>query len=183
MKSAKGSTLLPYPSSATTPTTATCLTSPLRNGKKINFDHPDALETDLLVEHLVRLRAGEAVDVPVYDFSTHTRTEEGQRLEAARIVILDGMLVLADVRIREILDVKVFVDTDADIRFIRRMRRDIRERGRSVESIVDQYQLTVRPMHLAFVEGSRTFADIVIPGEGRNRGAIDHLVSRLKSMV
>jgi uridine kinase len=153
---------------------------PFEERVEVNFDHPDALETSLLVEHLTRLRAGEAVDVPVYDFSTHTRKEEVRRVDPTGVVIVDGILVLADPRLRDLLDIKVFVDTDADIRFIRRLRRDLRDRGRSLESVVDQYQQTVRPMHLAFVEGSRAFADIIIPEGGRNQVAIDLLVSRLR---
>ena len=153
---------------------------PLQERAEVNFDHPDALETSLLVEHLTRLRAGEAVDVPVYDFSTHTRTQKVRRVEATGVIIVDGILVLAEPRLRHLMDIKVFVDTDSDIRFIRRLRRDIRDRGRSLESVVDQYQSTVRPMHLAFVEGTRAFADIIIPEGGRNQVAIDLLVSRLK---
>jgi len=153
---------------------------PFEKRVEVNFDHPDALETTLLVEHLLQLRAGNPVDVPVYDFSTHTRTQRVRRVEATGVVILDGILVLADPRLRDLLDIKVFVDTDADIRFIRRLRRDIRERGRSLESVVEQYMGTVRPMHLAFVEGSRAYADIIIPEGGRNQVAIDLLVSRLR---
>lgn len=151
-----------------------------RERARVNFDHPDALETPLLVEHLTRLRRGEAVDIPVYDFATHTRREETERVEAAGVVIVDGILVLADRRLREVLDIKVYVQTDADIRFIRRLRRDLRDRGRSLESVVEQYLKTVRPMHLAFVEGSRAHADIIIPEGGRNQVAIDLLVSRLR---
>ncbi len=147
--------------------------------EKVNFDHPDALETDLLVEHLVRLRRGETVEVPVYDFTTHTRTEQVHRVPATGVVVLDGILVLAEPRLRELLDIKVFVDTDPDIRLIRRLRRDVRDRGRSVESVVAQYLATVRPMHMSFVEGSRAHADIIIPEGGRNRVAIDLLASRL----
>jgi len=153
---------------------------PLEERAEVNFDHPDALETSLLVGHLTRIRAGEGVDVPVYDFATHTRTKDVRRVEATGVIIVDGILVLADPRLRDLLDIKVFVDTDSDIRFIRRLRRDIRDRGRSLESVVDQYQNTVRPMHLAFVEGSRAFADIIIPEGGRNQVAIDLLVSRLR---
>jgi uridine kinase len=153
---------------------------PFEERVEVNFDHPDALETDLLVEHLATLRAGVAVNVPVYDFATHTRTGATRTVEATEVIIVDGILVLADPRLRDLLDIKVFVDTDADIRFIRRLRRDMRDRGRSLESVVDQYQGTVRPMHLAFVEGSRAFADIIIPEGGRNQVAIDLLVSRLR---
>ena len=153
---------------------------PFAERAELNFDHPDALETSLLVEHLTHLRGGSAVDVPVYDFATHTRTEKVRRVEATGVIIVDGILVLAEPRLRDLMDIKVFVDTDADIRFIRRLRRDIRDRGRSLESVVDQYLDTVRPMHQAFVEGSRSFADIIIPEGGRNQVAIDLLVSRLR---
>lgn len=155
---------------------------PFEERAEVNFDHPDALETELLVEHLTRLRAGEGVDVPVYDFSTHTRTDRIQRVEATGVIIVDGILVLADPRLRDLLDIKVFVDTDPDIRFIRRLQRDVRERGRSLESVVEQYLRTVRPMHLAFVEGSRAYADIIIPEGGRNQVAIDLLVWRLRTV-
>jgi len=153
---------------------------PFEERASVNFDHPDALETTLLVDHLTRLRTGEAVDVPVYDFATHTRTQETRRVDATGVIIVDGILVLAESRLRDLMDIKVFVDTDADIRFIRRLRRDIRDRGRSLESVVDQYLSTVRPMHQGFVEGSRAFADIIIPEGGRNQVAIDLLVSRLR---
>ena len=156
---------------------------PFEERAEMNFDHPDALETSLLVEHLTLLRSGKAVEVPVYDFATHTRTDKTRQVEATGVIIVDGILVLADPRLRDLLDIKVFVDTDADIRFIRRLRRDIRDRGRSFESVVDQYQRTVRPMHQAFVEGSRAFADIIIPEGGRNQVAIDLLVSRLRMVV
>ena len=153
---------------------------PFEERAEVNFDHPDALETELLVEHLTSLRAGRPVDVPVYDFSTHTRTDRVQTVDATGVIIVDGILVLAEARLRDLLDIKVFVDTDPDIRFIRRLRRDMRERGRSLESVVEQYMKTVRPMHLAFVEGSRAYADIIIPEGGRNQVAIDLLVSRLR---
>ena len=155
---------------------------PFEERVEVNFDHPDALETALLVEHLLELKNGKAVDVPVYDFATHTRTERVQRVEPTDVIILDGILVLVEARIRELLDIKVFVDTDADIRFIRRLRRDMRDRARSLESVVEQYLGTVRPMHLAFVEGSRAHADIIIPEGGKNRVAIDLLVSRLRAV-
>jgi uridine kinase len=153
---------------------------PFEDRLGVNFDHPDALETELLVLHLTSLRAGQPVEIPVYDFSTHTRTARVQRIEATGVIIVDGILVLAEPRLRDLLDIRVFVDTDPDIRFIRRLRRDMRERGRSLESVVEQYLKTVRPMHLAFVEGSRAHADIIIPEGGRNEVAIDLLVSRLR---
>lgn len=153
---------------------------PFEERVQVNFDHPSALDTELLVEHLRTLRAGGAVDVPVYDFSTHTRTDRVQRLEATGVIIVDGILVLAEPRLRDLLDIRVFVETDPDIRFIRRLRRDMQERGRSLDSVVEQYLKTVRPMHLAFVEGSRAYADIIIPEGGQNQVAIDLLVSRLR---
>jgi uridine kinase len=153
---------------------------PFEERTKVNFDHPDALETSLLVEHLKILRAGGSVEVPFYDFATHTRKAESRTADPTLVIILDGILVLAEPRLRDLLDIKVFVDTDADIRFIRRLRRDMRDRGRSLESVVDQYLGTVRPMHTAYVEGSRAFADIIIPEGGRNRVAIDLLVARLR---
>ncbi len=154
---------------------------PFEERVDVNFDHPDALETSLLVEHLLELRRGNPVEVPVYDFATHTRTDRVEEIKSTGVVIVDGILVLAEARLRDLLDIKVFVDTEADIRFIRRLRRDMRERGRSLESVVDQYMGTVRPMHLAFVEGSRAHADIIIPEGGKNRVAIDLLVSRLRA--
>ncbi len=153
---------------------------PFEERVSVNFDHPDALETSLLVEHLAALRKGKPVEVPIYDFATHTRTREVRAVEPTGVIIVDGILVLADPRLRDLLDIKVFVDTEPDVRFIRRLRRDMQDRGRSMESVVDQYERTVRPMHRAFVEGSRAFADIIIPEGGRNRVAIDLLVSRLR---
>lgn len=153
---------------------------PFEERTKVNFDHPDALETSLLVDHLTHLRAGRTVEVPLYDFATHTRKTESRTADPTPVIIVDGILVLAEPRLRDLLDIKVFVDTDADIRFIRRLRRDMRDRGRSLESVVDQYLGTVRPMHNAYVEGSRAFADIIIPEGGRNRVAIDLLVARLR---
>jgi uridine kinase len=149
----------------------------------VNFDHPDALETSLLVEHLEGLRSGQPVRVPVYDFHTHTRTGDTALVEPTRLVIVDGLLVLADPDLRSLLDLKVFVDTDADIRFIRRLRRDMEERGRSVRAVVEQYQATVRPMHLALVEPSRRFADVIVTEGGYNHAAVDRLVTRLRESL
>jgi len=146
----------------------------------VNYDSPASLDVELLTDHLESMRRGRDIAVPVYDFSTHTRTARVQKLEATGVIIVDGILVLAEPRLRDLLDIKVFVDTDPDIRFIRRLRRDMRQRGRSLESVVEQYLRTVRPMHLAFVEGSRAYADIIIPEGGRNQVAIDLLVSRLR---
>jgi uridine kinase len=140
---------------------------PLAERAKINFDHPDALETDLMVRHLRELIAGRSIEMPVYDFSTHTRLSKGIIKNPAKVIILEGILIFCEQALRELMDVKIFVDTDSDLRFIRRLKRDIQERQRSLESVIGQYLGTVRPMHIAFVEPSRKYADIIIP-EGHN---------------
>ena len=150
---------------------------------RVNYDHPDALESELLAEHLRLLRAGEGVELPIYDFVTHTRRTETRRLPPCPIVIVEGIMTLADPSVRALLDIKIFVDTDADIRVIRRIRRDIEERGRSFESVREQYALTVRPMHLEFVEPSKRHADLIIPEGGENRVAIDVVIARLAAAV
>ncbi len=149
----------------------------------INYDHPDALETPLLVEHLKRLLAGEAVEIPIYDFATHTRKAECQRAEPRKVIVVEGILILADAELRKMFDIKVFVDTDADIRFIRRMERDIAERARTRESVVKQYMETVRPMHLEFVEPSKRYADVIIPDGGYNSVAVDMLLTKILSVI
>ena len=148
-----------------------------------NFDHPDSLETDLLVEHLKQLRAGRAVDIPVYDFTTHRRTDRTRRIEPQPVILVEGLLIFAEARLRALFDVKIFVDTDNDIRFIRRLRRDIAERSRTMESVVDQYLNTVRPMHLEFVEPSKRYADVIIPEGGFNTVALDMVVARVEGML
>ena len=150
---------------------------------KINFDHPDALEIELLVEHLGQLKEGAAVEVPSYDFKTHRRRPESHRVEAARVVLVEGILVFVDPRVRERLDMKIFVDTDSDIRVFRRIRRDMEQRGRTFESIRDQYYKTVRPMHLQFVEPSKRWADLIIPEGGNNRVALDLIISKLETVL
>lgn len=147
---------------------------------KLNYDHPDALDNDLLVQHLEELRAGRGVDVPVYDFKTHSRLAERRRLEPMRIIIVEGILVFVEERVRKLLDVKVFVDTDADIRVFRRIRRDIEQRGRTFQSIREQYYATVRPMHLQFVEPSKRWADLIIPEGGENSVAVDLILGKLR---
>ncbi|MCK5375883.1 MAG: uridine kinase [Acidobacteria bacterium] len=144
-----------------------------------NFDHPAAIEESLLVEHLRRLKAGRPVDLPVYHFGRHVRTTEVERVSPKPVILLEGILLLAIPALREQLDVKIFVDIDADLRFIRRLRRDIAERNRTVESVVDQYQATVRPMHLEFVEPSKRWADVIIPEGGFNTVALDLVISRI----
>ena len=140
---------------------------PLAERARINFDHPDALETDLMVRHLRELIAGRSIEMPVYDFSTHTRLRKGLIKKPAKVIILEGILIFCEQALRELMDVKIFVDTDSDLRFIRRLKRDIQERQRSLESVIGQYLGTVRPMHIAFVDPSRKYADIIIP-EGHN---------------
>lgn len=149
----------------------------------INFDHPDSLETTLLVEHLQDLRAHKSIHIPVYDFTTHSRTEHTQQIDPQPIILVEGILIFAEPALLEIFDVKIFVDTPPDIRFIRRLERDIEERGRSVESVIAQYQTTVRPMHLEFVEPSKRYADVIIPEGGFNTVAMDMVVARIQSML
>jgi uridine kinase len=149
----------------------------------VNYDHPDALETPLLVEHLKRLRAGEVIEAPRYDFKTHTRSSAIRTLFPTRTVIVEGILVLAEPELRSQFDIKIFVDTDADVRVLRRIRRDLGERGRSFESVRQQYVSTVRPMYLEFVEPSKRYADLIIPEGGNNTVAMDVLVARLRGSV
>jgi uridine kinase len=145
----------------------------------VNYDHPAALESTLLAHHLAELRAGAAVEVPIYDYATHTRRRETRRVEPAPVVIVEGILVFVEAPVREQLDIKIFVDTDADIRLMRRIRRDLEQRGRTFQSVRDQYYATVRPMHLEFVEPSKRHADLVIPEGGDNRVAIELILGRL----
>lgn len=145
----------------------------------INYDHPSSLESDLLAEHLRRLRGGEAVDVPIYDFVGHARRADRRRVEPAPLIIVEGILVFVEPALREQFDIKLFVDTDADIRLMRRVRRDLEQRGRSFQSVRDQYYATVRPMHLEYVEPSKRWADLIIPEGGDNRIALDVLLGRL----
>ncbi len=149
----------------------------------LNYDHPDALETDLMVEHLAQLRSGRAVQVPVYDFARYTRKSATDCVEPRSAVIVEGILIYTDARLRDLMDIKVFVDADADTRFIRRLRRDVAERGRTMESVVEQYLNTVKPMHLEFVEPSKRYADIIIPIGGFNPVAIDMMLSMIRSLA
>ena len=150
---------------------------------EVNFDHPDSLETELLVEHLRQLKAGRAVDIPVYDFTTHTRTATTRRVSPSSVVLVEGILVFVEPQLREMFDVKLYVDTDADVRFIRRLQRDIQERGRAVESVCEQYLGTVRPMHLEFVEPSKRYADVIIPEGGFNEVAIEMVAARVRGLM
>ena len=150
---------------------------------KLNFDHPDSLETSLLVEHVKALKAGRAVEAPIYDFVTHSRDKLTRRIEPRPVIIVEGILVFVEPALRELMNVKIFVDTDADIRLMRRIRRDIEQRGRNFQSIREQYYTTVRPMHLAFVEPSKRWADVLIPEGGNNSVATDLVTSKLREVV
>lgn len=149
----------------------------------LNYDHPDSLETDLMVAHVKALRAGRSVEVPVYDFSRHARTDATETVQPGRAIIIEGILIYTDAALRALMDVKVFVDTDDDTRFIRRLQRDISERGRTVQSVIDQYLGTVKPMHLDFVEPSKRYADVIVPLGGDNTVAIDMLLTLIRSIT
>jgi uridine kinase len=156
---------------------------PPRERDQVNFDHPNSLESGLLVEHLKELRAGRAVEIPEYDFTTHTRTQRTRRVEPAPVILVEGILVFVEPELRQLFDVKLYVDTDADVRFIRRLRRDIEERGRSVESVCEQYLSTVRPMHMEFVEPSKRHANVIIPEGGFNEVAIEMVAARVRGLL
>ena len=149
----------------------------------VNFDHPDALETALFAEHVRSLIAGAIVQIPMYDFRTHTRRSRTMQLVPRPVVLLEGILILADKDLRDLMDIRVFVDTDADTRFIRRLRRDIEERGRTMDSVIRQYEATVKPMHLEFVEPSKRYADVIIPEGGFNEVGVDMLVTKIRSLI
>lgn len=149
----------------------------------INFDHPDSLETSLLIEHIKQLKARKPVELPIYDFKTHSRTAKTILIEPQPVILVDGILIFAEPELREMFDVKIYVDTDPDLRFIRRLQRDITERGRTVNSVIAQYQQTVRPMHLKFVEPSKRYADVIIPEGGFNIVAMDMVVSRVQALL
>lgn len=150
---------------------------------QLNYDHPNAIDTALLVAHLKKLREGEAIEAPTYDFATHSRMAEVVRIEPRPAIIVEGILIFEDAALRELMDIKIFVDTDADLRFMRRLKRDIKKRGRSMESVVEQYMATVRPMHMEFVEPSKRFADVIIPEGGHNEVGIDLVIQKIRSLV
>ena len=149
---------------------------------EVNFDHPNSLETELLISHIEQLRAGQPIEVPIYDFSNHSRTDKSFTVNPRGVIVVEGILIFTDLTLRSLFDVKIFVDTDADIRLIRRLQRDITERGRTAESVIKQYQATVRPMHLEFVEPSKRYADVIIPEGGFNAAALDMVVARIESL-
>ena len=148
-----------------------------------NFDHPEAIEEQLLIDHIRKLKAGRPAELPVYDFVRHVRTTQVERIEARPVILLEGILILAIPELRELMDIRIFVDTDPDLRFIRRLRRDLQERGRSVDSVIGQYLKTVRPMHLEFVESSKRWADVIIPEGGFNTVALDLVISRIERLL
>jgi len=151
--------------------------------RRHNFDHPDALDNALLIEHVHALKVGRAVEVPVYDFVTHRRKAECVHVEARPVILLEGILLYTEPRLRELLDFKIYVDTDADVRFIRRLNRDLAERGRTIESVIGQYMATVRPMHLEFVEPSKRWADVIVPEGGENRVALEMVIARVEQIL
>ncbi len=150
---------------------------------EVNFDHPDALETELLVKHVIALRNFTRVQIPIYDFVTDTRTAETIAVEPRNVILVEGILIFVEPELRKLFDVRIFVDTDADIRFIRRLQRDISERGRSTDSVIKQYYATVRPTHLDFVEPSKRYADVIIPEGGHNAAAMDMVTARIEALL
>ncbi len=150
---------------------------------EVNFDHPNSLETELLAQHVRQLKDGKSIKLPVYDFSTHSRTEKTIPISPHRVIVVEGILIFAEPELRPLFDIKIFVDTDADLRFIRRLQRDITERGRTPESVIKQYLKTVRPMHLEFVEPSKRYADVIIPEGGFNTAALDMVAARIEALL
>lgn len=150
---------------------------------EVNFDHPNSLETGLLIQHIQQLKSGQAIAVPIYDFSTHSRTDRTFTVQPRSVILVEGILIFVEAPLRELFDVKIFVDTDSDIRFIRRLQRDITERGRTVDSVIKQYQATVRPMHMEFAESSKRYADVIIPEGGFNVAALDMVVAHIQSLL
>ena len=149
----------------------------------INYDHPDSLETSLLVQHIKQLKEFHSIELPVYDFITHTRTADTLHIESQPVILVEGILILVEKTLRDLFDVKIYVDTDPDIRFIRRLERDIAERGRTSASVINQYLATVRPMHQEFVEPSKRYADVIIPEGGLNEVAMDMVVARIEALL
>jgi uridine kinase len=156
---------------------------PVEERERMNFDHPDSLDNDLMIHHLEELIAGRAVEKPVYDFTRHTRAPETARVEPRHVVLVDGILLFADARLRDMFDLKIFVDTEADVRFIRRLRRDIEKRGRSLNAVIEQYLGTVRPMHFEFVEPTKRYADVILPRGGQNTAGIEVIAARIRERL
>jgi uridine kinase len=156
---------------------------PYNQRVEVNFDHPNSLETELMIQHIRQLKEWKPVDLPVYDFTTHSRTAQTIRVEPQRVILVEGILIFAERELCDLFDVKIFVDTDSDIRLIRRLQRDITERGRTTESVIKQYLRTVRPMHLEFVEPSKRYADVIIPEGGFNEVAMDMVTTRIEALL
>lgn len=156
---------------------------PLEERAKVNYDHPDTLDNDLLVQHIKLLQQWRAAEVPVYDFTTHKRTSDTRRVEPQPVILVEGILIFAVRELRELMAVRIYVDTDSDLRFIRRLQRDIAERGRTMDSVIHQYLTSVRPMHLDFVEPSKRYANVIIPEGGFNEVAMDMVVARLQELL
>jgi len=156
---------------------------PYEQRAAINFDHPNSLESELMIKHVLQLKQWKSVDIPIYDFSIHTRTDKTIHVQAHPVIIVEGILIFAEPELRKIFDVKIFVDTDPDIRFIRRLERDIAERGRTTDMVIHQYLSTVRPMHLDFVEPSKRYADVIIPEGGLNEVAMDMIIARIEALL
>jgi len=156
---------------------------PIEERNKINFDHPETLDNDLLIKHLKKLKENKSIQMPVYDFKTHTRIEDTITKYPTKLIIIEGILIFENAALRDMMDIKIFVDTDADIRILRRIQRDISERGRDFNSVVDQYLSTVRPMHIEFVEPSKKYAHVIIPEGGQNKIGIDMIVSKIKHII
>ena len=155
----------------------------LEERRRTNYDHPDSLETPLMIEHIQELALGKPVEIPVYDFTIHLRTSRTLRVEPAPIILVEGILIFAEAELRRLFDIKLYVDTDADIRLIRRLQRDVQQRGRTFESVINQYLTTVRPMHMEFVEPSKRFADVIIPEGGFNEVAIEMVAARIRGLL
>ena len=150
---------------------------------KVNYDHPDSLETSLLIQHIKQLKRGQAIEMPVYDFTTHSRKDETVHVAPKPVIMVEGILIFVEKELRELFDMRIYVDTDADIRLIRRLERDMEERGRTLRSVIDQYLTYVRPMHLEFVEASKRYADIIVPVGGLNVVALEMVVARLQALL
>lgn len=155
----------------------------LEERKMVNYDHPDSIDNELFLKHVNKLLKGEEINKPIYDFNTYSRLEKTEKITPKKVIILEGILVLTDKRIRELADIKLYVDLDSDMRFIRRMERDIKERGRTVETVVDQYLKTVKPMHHQFVEPTKRYADVIIPNDHKHDVAVDIIVSKINTIL
>jgi uridine kinase len=156
---------------------------PENQRKLVNFDHPNSLESELLMDHIVTLKKWKTIELPIYDFTTHSRTKESKTVQPQLVIVVEGILIFAEPELRKLFDVKIFVDTEDDIRFIRRLQRDIAERGRTMDNVINQYLTTVRPMHMDFVEPSKRYADVIIPEGGRNQVALDMVIARVESLL